>query len=87
LFEEPKEPVGPNFRWKCSHQNCDTRIESWTQAGLNARIDMHLEGHRRNSDGGLKWNPNILSLTLYDVKFLKGCLIQVEAIDVAPESV
>lgn len=84
MFEEHKEPIGPNFKWKCLNPNCDFDVQSWSQDGLNTRINLHLESHRRNADGGLKWNPNILRLTLYDCKFLKGCLIQVEAIDVLP---
>lgn len=83
-FDEP-ESVEPTrypaqFKWICPWTKCRYEIISYSESGLQARKDLHWHGHRM--DGSLIKNPNILSLTVKDVVFLKDVCILVEAIDV-----
>lgn len=80
LNEEPEsvEPIrySGQFRWTCIREDCPDRlIIAYSKQTLDTRVDMHIQAHWRNR-GQLIQNPNVLSLTEYDQKFLSDAHIE-----------
>ena len=81
MTNEESESVEPiqyagQFRWTCSRGDCQDRlIIAYSQQTLDVRIDMHVQAHLRNH-GQLIQNPNVLTLTDKDIKFLKDAHIE-----------
>jgi hypothetical protein len=78
MINEESESVEPTrypgqFRWICPQ--CEELILSYSAQTRDTRIDLHLQAHRRQG-GALIQNPNVLTLTPEDIKFLTDAHIE-----------
>lgn len=74
MINEEPESVQPSlsgqFRWTCVREDCPDRlIIAYSKQTLDTRVDLHIQAHLRQR-GQLIQNPNVLTLSAYDIKFL-----------------
>ena len=81
MINEENESVEPirypgQFRWTCPRGDCQDRlIIAYSDQTLQTRIDLHVQAHLRQH-GQLIRNPNVLTLSVYDIRFLNDAHIE-----------